>query len=133
MIHAMVAGTLGRDAELRYTPGGDAVLAFSVATRRYDSKAKEEVTDWVSVSYFGKRAEGVSKHLVKGSRVAIRGGLHVRVYEHNGQTKHSVELRADDVELLGKPQDRVDPMAPTERPARAKQAAFGDDGGEIPF
>jgi len=100
MISSTITGNLGKDAE-RKDVNGDTVVSFSMASRRYDSKAKEEVTDWVSVSYWGKRADAVAKHLVKGKTVAVRGNIWVREYTHNNKTGFSIECRADDVELLG--------------------------------
>jgi single-strand DNA-binding protein len=99
MISATVTGGVGRDAELRQPQGGDQCLSFSVASRRY--QAGQEATDWVAVTFWGKRAAAIASHVTKGSRVAVRGTLYVREYEHGGKTRHSLEMRADDVELLG--------------------------------
>lgn len=102
MISAVISGTVGKDAEVRVpNMKGDSVASFTVASRRYQNG--EESTDWVSVSFWGKRAEAIAPHVTKGSRVAVRGALHVREYEHNGAKRWSLELRADDVELLGGP------------------------------
>lgn len=99
MISATVSGTVGRDAELRRPRGEEQVLTFPVASRRW--AAGQEATDWVSVSFWGKRAEALASHVTKGSRVAVRGSIHVREYEHQGAKRWSLECRADDVELLG--------------------------------
>lgn len=101
MIAATITGTVGRDAELRQPRGGDQVLSFNVASRRYANG--QESTDWITVSFWGKRAEAIARHVTKGSRIAARGALHVREYEHDGAKRWSIELRADDVELLGAP------------------------------
>lgn len=98
MIAAVVSGNLGKDAELKNVDG-TSVVSFSVASRRY--AGGEEHTDWVSVSFWGKRAEAVSKYLTKGKSVACRGNVWVREYTHNNEKRHSLECRADDVELLG--------------------------------
>jgi len=99
MIAATVSGTVAKDAELRSPRGAEQVLTFSVASRRWANG--QEVTDWVSVAMWGKRAVAIASHVTKGSRIAARGALHVREYESNGAKRFSVELRADDVELLG--------------------------------
>lgn len=99
MISATVSGTVARDAELRSPRGGEQVLTFSVASRRYASG--QEHTDWVSISMWGKRAVAIASHVTKGSRIAARGALHVREYESQGTKRWAIELRADDVELLG--------------------------------
>jgi len=102
MISSTITGNLGRDAEKKDV-GDDTVISFSIASRRYDSKTKEEVADWVNVSYWGKRAAAVAEHLVKGKTVAVRGNIWVREYmnDKTGKAGHSIECRADDVELLG--------------------------------
>ncbi len=137
MISATVTGNLGRDPELKYYEGNP-ILSFSVASRRYDKKAKNandkgEVTDWVNVTYWGKRAEGVSKHLAKGGRVAVRGALWVREYEHNGSTRFSTELRADDVELLGSAEKRNEERASTGAQPLPPSHEEQYGGSDIPF
>lgn len=120
MISAIVTGNLGGDCR-KGMAGDTPVVNFSVASRRYDPKAegeKKEVTDWVSVSFFGTRAEKVAKYLTRGSRVAVRGAAHIREYEHNGQKRSEMVVRADDVELLGKPEGTKDASS---------------SGDEIPF
>lgn len=99
MIAATVSGTIAKDAELRNPRGGEQVLCFSVASRRWANG--QETTDWVSVSMWGKRAAAIANHVTKGSRIAARGALHVREYEKDGTKRFALELRADDVELLG--------------------------------
>lgn len=116
MISTIVTGNLGQDCR-KGMAGDTPVVNFSVASRRYDPKAegeKKEVTDWVSVSFFGGRAEKVAQYLTKGSRVAVRGAAHIREYTHNGEKRAELTVRADDVELLGKPD--------------AAKGASGDDG-----
>lgn len=99
MIAATITGTIAKDGELRTPRGDEQVLGFTVASRRW--AGGQEVTDWVSVSFWGKRAAAIASHVTKGSRVAARGALHVREYESNGAKRFALELRADDVELLG--------------------------------
>lgn len=98
MISATITGHLGRDAELRHVEGAT-VVSFSLASRRYQSGG--EHTDWLQVSFWGRRAESICNHLVKGKTVAVRGSLWVRTYDRDGETRWSLECRADDVELLG--------------------------------
>lgn len=118
MIATVVTGNLGKDAVKR-EHDGNTVLSFSLASRRYDGQAKEDVTDWVDVSFWGKRGDKLAQYLTKGSRVAVRGQLWQREYEHNGQRRFALTLRADDVELLGSKDEK------------AKSTGGGSD--EIPF
>lgn len=105
MISATVTGNLGSDAELKYLDDGTPIVNFSIASnsREKVDGAWKEVPTWVRVSAFGKRYEGVSKFLEKGKTVAVRGALSVREYEkkNDGGKGFSVDMRADDVELLG--------------------------------
>ena len=98
MISAVVSGNLGKDCRTG-DANGTPVVNFSIASRRWEKGG--EVTDWVSVSFFGQRATKIAQYLTKGSRVCVRGSLHVRPYTHNGQGKFEIECRADDVELMG--------------------------------
>ncbi len=79
MYHTIIlVGNLGRDPEMRYTPSGQAVTSFSVATsRKYtgsDGNLVEE-TVWFRVSVWGKQAETCSQYLRKGSKVLVEGRL----------------------------------------------------------
>lgn len=71
-------GNLGRDVEMRYTPSGQAVAYFVVASnRQYNNSAGEAVkeTIWYRVSAWGKLAEVCNQHIAKGSKVLIEGRL----------------------------------------------------------
>ncbi len=79
MYHTIIiVGNLGRDPEMRYTPSGQAVTSFSVATSRsYTSSngQKVEETIWFRISAWGKQAETCNQYLRKGSKVLIEGRL----------------------------------------------------------
>jgi len=69
----IIIGNLGRDPEMRYTPDGNPVTSFSVATSRRFSE-KEETT-WFRVTVWGKQAESCNQYLHKGSKVLVEGRL----------------------------------------------------------
>ena len=79
MYHTIIiVGNLGRDPEMRYTPGGQAVTNFNVATnRQYTSSDGTSVkeTIWFRVSVWGKAAETTNQYLRKGSKVLVEGRL----------------------------------------------------------
>jgi single-strand DNA-binding protein len=79
MYHTVIlVGNLGRDPEMRYTPGGQAVTNFSIAINdNYTSSSGERVerTIWVRVSAWGKQAETCNQYLKKGSKVLVEGRL----------------------------------------------------------
>lgn len=79
MYHTIIlVGNLGRDPEMRYTPSGQAVTNFSVATNRQftgsdGNQVKETI--WFRVSTWGKTAENCNQFLKRGSKVLIEGRL----------------------------------------------------------
>ena len=79
----MVIGNLGSDPEMRYTPNGQAVTNFNVATNyRYntaDGEQREE-TEWFRVSVFGRQAESCNQYLAKGRKVYVDGRLRSRTF-----------------------------------------------------
>jgi len=101
----IVIGHLGRDLEMRYTPNGQPVTSFSVASsRKYKTSAGEqrEETEWFNVSSFGKLAEICNQYLTKGKQVYVEGGLKTRSYEaRNGETRFSLEVTCNEIQFLG--------------------------------
>lgn len=79
MYHTIiVVGNVGKDPEMRYTPSGQAVTSFSVATnRKYTGGNGEQVeeTIWFRVSTWGKTAETCNQYVKKGSKVLVEGRL----------------------------------------------------------
>src|SRR3972149_11971043 len=79
MYHTIIiVGNLGKDPEMRYTPSGQAVTSFSVATsRQYTGQNGQKVkeTIWFRVSAWGKQAETCNQYLRKGSKVLVEGRL----------------------------------------------------------
>ena len=103
----LVIGNLGSDPEMRYTPGGDAVTSFSVATnRRYTNRDGQSVdeTEWFRVSAWRRLAETTNQYLSKGSKVYVEGRLQSRSWVgQDGQTRFSNEINATDVTFLDRP------------------------------
>lgn len=79
MFHTIIiAGNIGRDPEMRYTPAGVAVTSFSVASsRQYSNSQGQPVkeTIWFRVSCWSKQAEYANNYLKKGHKVLIEGRL----------------------------------------------------------
>lgn len=115
MISITVSGRVGSDAELRRAGDSD-VLSFRVASN--DFRKREKVTDWVSVSLFGKRAAALAEHVTKGSAIVVRGRGFVREYDGKNGRAFSLEVDASDVELLGGKSDG----------APAQTARYGQSG-----
>jgi single-strand DNA-binding protein len=101
----ILVGNLGRDAELRYTPGGAAVAKFSLATtEKWTDKSGtlQERTEWHNIDLWGKQAETLSEYLRKGKQVYVEGRLQTDEYtDKEGLKRKSTKVRCDRVVLLG--------------------------------
>lgn len=102
----ILIGNLGRDPELRYTQGGQAMTNLSVATtRKWRNKQTNEMveeTEWHRVAVFGQQAEHCNNYLSKGRMVYVEGRLRTRSYDDkDGIKRYSTEVIADTVQFLG--------------------------------
>ena len=89
-------GTVGKDPELRYSKGGNAVLTFAVADN-YGKDDKKKTT-WWDIIVFGKLAENVANTIAKGTSVIITGRLEQEEYTKKDGTKGTArKLIADEV------------------------------------
>jgi single-strand DNA-binding protein len=117
MYHTVIlAGNLGRDPEMRYTPSGQAVTNFSVAVDdSYTNSSGERVdrTIWFRISTWGKLAETCNTYLKKGRKVLVEGRLVIdpstggpRTYTRNdGSVGSSLEVTASTVRFLSSRSD----------------------------
>lgn len=74
----IIAGNVGKDPEMRYTPSGTAVTSFSVAVNsQYTNTQGEQIkeTVWFRVTTWGKQAEVCNQYVKKGSKVLVEGKL----------------------------------------------------------
>ena len=101
----ILVGNLGRDAELRYTPGGAAVATLNMATTEvWNDKAgqKQEKTEWHRIVVWGKSAESLSEYLTKGKQIYVEGRLQTRQWDDkDGNKRYTTEIRGDRIVLLG--------------------------------
>jgi single-strand DNA-binding protein len=102
----MIIGNLGGDPEMRFTPSGNPVTSFNVATNRAyntpDGERKEE-TEWFTVVTWNRLAETCNQFLTKGQRVYVEGRVHNRTWDgQNGQKHSRLEIIASRVIFLDK-------------------------------
>jgi single-strand DNA-binding protein len=131
-------GTVGRDAEVRYLPSGQAVLNVTVANNI--GFGDKQQTLWIRCAVWGKRAEGqLQNYLKKGQQVFVSGELSQSEYRaQDGSTKTSLELNANIIDLVGKrnesnQQQSYQPSQPSAQQAPSHDnfdAPYDDD---IPF
>ncbi len=103
----MIIGNLGTDPEMRYTPNGNPVTSFRLATTRsYNTKDGErrQETEWFTVVTWNQLAEHCNQYLAKGRRAYVEGRLHSDQWEGNdGQTRFRNEIIANRVMFLDRP------------------------------
>lgn len=121
-----LAGTIGKDAVLRRTQGGEPVLGFSVAVD--DGYGENKQTMWFDITLWGKRGQSLEPHLKKGSKVTVCGDFGSRQHE----SKTYFTCRASDITIQGggERQERRQPATET-RDSYGNNAEPFDDS--IPF
>ena len=139
----ILVGNLGRDAELRYTPGGAAVATINMATTEvWNDKVgqRQEKTEWHRVVLWGKQAESLTEYLTKGKQIYVEGRLQTRQWDDkDGNKRYTTEIRGDRIVLLGggggggrgASTDRSDAGASQAAPSPEAVEPLTDD--EIPF
>lgn len=109
----MLSGNLTREPELRSTPGGMAVLQMGIAVngRRKNGQTGqwEDVPNYFDLVMFGNRAQAVSQHLGKGSKVAVEGELRWRQWQaQDGSNRSKVEVVVNEIEFMSGGRQRSD-------------------------
>ena len=139
MYHTLIiVGNVGKDPEMRFTPSGEKVTSFSVATsRKYTAGNGEQVqeTIWFRISTWGKTAEVCNQYVKKGSKVLIEGRMIAdpatggpKIWQkQDGTSGASFELTVVEVEFLSSREDNGESAAQVNEPAQL----VPDD--EIPF
>ena len=102
----IVIGNLGNDPEMRYTPNGQSVTSFNIASnRRYrtaDGEQREE-TEWFRCSAFGRLADVCNQYLTRGQQVYVEGRLRGRSYtDRDGQPRYSLDIMLTEMQMLGR-------------------------------
>lgn len=131
---------IGRDAEVRFTPKGEAVanlsLAFTYGRKGDDGKRP---TQWVDGSLWGKRAEALAQYLTKGTLLAVTlEDVAIETFtKADGTPSSKLVARVTNVELAGSPTQAQKPApapAPAPKPTKpAPSNSFDDMDDDIPF
>lgn len=102
---AILIGNLGADPEVRFTPGGQAVANFRIATSEsWNDKngQKQERTEWHRIVVWGKLAELCGEYLAKGRQCYVEGRLQTREWtDKEGKKNYTTEVVANSVVFLG--------------------------------
>jgi len=130
----MIIGNLGSEPEMRFTPSGNPVTSFRVATNRVYTTAegeRKEETEWFTVVAWNRLAEQCNQFLTKGRLVYAEGRLHTRTWEsQDGQKHYRTEMIANRVIFLDR--QAVAPL-PEERVEERVEEAGELEPEDIPF
>jgi single-strand DNA-binding protein len=102
----IIVGRLGQDPEVRYTPGGQPVANFTVATSDTwmdkQSGKKQERTEWHRIVVWGRQAELARDYLKKGRQVYLEGAIQTRSWSDKNDVKRYVtEIIVKSMQFLG--------------------------------
>lgn len=134
-----ISGNIGREPEMRQTSGGMAVLGFSMAVnerRKNNQGGWDDYTNWIDVSIFGNRAQGLAPHLHKGMKLTVKGKLRYNKWEKDGQTRFKLEVIGEDVDFMsprsdGSQQNQQQGQQPSQEATYVEATYIDDD--DIPF
>lgn len=161
MNYVQVAGHVGKDPEVRFTPDGKKVTTFSVATNK--KKKGQDITIWYRVTVWGDQFEKLMPYIKKGSGVVVVGDLEARLYtDKEGRPQISLEVSAWNIGFspfgksgtgastggastgsstgafqeagAGREEFSSEPMKGSMQPSFAGAASFDEnDGDQVPF
>ena len=134
----ILVGNLGKDPDMRYTAGGDAVANLSIATSESwndnQTGEKKEKTEWHRVVFFRRIAEVCGEYLKKGSSVYIEGSLRTRDWEDDqGNKRYTTEIIGREMQMLGgrRSEDNMDQSPQMNSSSPQPEEGLIDE--EIPF
>ncbi len=130
MLMAIIAGRLGRDAELKKTKNDKSVCSFSVACEIGWGDAKK--TEWVKVALFGKRADGLAPYLKKGTAITVSGEGKANAWLKDGEAKGEIEIIADKITLQGNKHGSNESQ-PASAGSSPDDISDNSEGDDVPF
>lgn len=142
----IIMGRLTRDPELRVTPNGNSVCAFSVATSRKfkgaDGSMREETT-FIDIDSFGKQAEVIAKYFNKGKPIFVEGRLKLDQWESNGEKRSKLKVMLETFQFVGgkddagsfEPSNNYEAATPPVRSTASVSAGVDDNNfdDDVPF
>jgi single-strand DNA-binding protein len=135
----ILIGRLGRDPEIRYTPSGQALAKFSMATdeNRKDQDGNWQTeTTWHRIVLWARNAERAGESLKKGQLIYLEGRISNRSWDdpETGQKKYMTEIIGDRFKMLGPRGDNPQTQSPETtsqtQPTQSQQVQEDDD---LPF
>jgi len=139
----LVIGNVGTEPEMRYTPNGNPVTSFRMATnRRYTTSEGEQrdETEWFTVSAWNRLAETCNQYVTKGMKVYVEGRLKSDEWVgQDGQPRFRMEITANEVKFLDRgpsaevPLDRGPSAEVTIASSPTNQESNGGDVENLPW
>jgi len=131
-------GNVGTDPEMRYTPNGNPVTSFTVATnRRYTTAEGEqrEETEWFTVSAWNRLGETINQYLTKGRRVYVEGRLKSSTWTGNdGEARFRNEITANQILMLDREKSTNDePQTQNQSEAGTSAPDIGGNVEDLPW
>ena len=136
MQRIIFTGNLTNNPEMRATPSGVTVCAFTVAVnRRFANSDGDRITDFFRVNAWRQLGESCGKYLAKGRKVAVVGELQARTYQaKDGSTRMSLDVAADEVEFLSpKETDSATVQNGTVTPDKPNDGFTDISSDDLPF
>jgi len=98
-------GNVGKDPEIRSTPGGTMVANLTLATseRQKDAQGNwQDKTEWHNLVAFTRTAEIVRDYVKKGTKVFVEGKIQTRSWDdkESGQKRYKTEILVNELILL---------------------------------
>lgn len=132
----LLLGRVGKDPDIRFTPGGSVVASFSLATNESyldkNTGQKVENTEWHRLVAFGKLAEIIQQYVKQGDSLHVTGKLRTSEYEKDGIKRYSTEIIVNEMVMLGgknqeayqqaQPQDYQQPQGQPQAYPQGQQA-----------
>jgi single-strand DNA-binding protein len=132
----MIIGHLGTDPEMRYTPNGNAVTSFRIASTRMYTKPdgeRQQDTEWFTVVAWNQLGERCNQFLAKGRRAFIEGRLQSRTWSgQDGQSRFTNEIVANHVMFLDRQGTAVEGEEEQVRPASPETTGIIEPD-DLPF
>jgi single-strand DNA-binding protein len=135
----ILVGRLGKDPEVKSTPGGTTVAKFTMATdEKFTDKSgeKQERTEWHNIVAWARLGEICGQYLRKGSLVYIEGSIRTDSWEdkESGQKRYRTEIIAREMKMLDRKRDSEEGGGyGSRRPAAATAGGPPEEEDEVPF
>ena len=120
----ILTGNLGKDADMRFTPTGTAILNFNLPIDIGFGEKKE--TMWVRCAMFGERAQKLAEHLTKGKGVQVVGEFRMpTIYEGKNGNTVNMDFNVNQLSFVGGAKEASS--------GNGTPVAAGQSAEEIPF